>query len=279
VSPLRLLLVAALAVAVAFAASPSIGLAVANGTFQIDKSKVYGNTTLFDGSLIETAAVSSDLTLHNGARLRLGSESQARVRPDRLVLEKGQTEISASSGYSIEALGLRIAPESPQSRLAVTYSGPARIQVAALIGSARISGLNGVLIANVPAGTALDLETQAAGAAAASTISGVLQSKNGAFLLPDEVSRVTYTLAGSGLDPYVGKCVEVTGTIDTAAQPAVGSSQVMRVLTIKEAKGCKRAGAFYLRPKVIIAGVAIAAAAATVGVLATGGGAKPTVSR
>jgi hypothetical protein len=277
VSYLRLLFVAALSVAVAFSASPSIGLAVANGAFQIDNSKVYGNTTLFDGSLIETAAVSSDLVLQNGARLRLGSGSQARVRPDRLVLQKGQTELSASSGYSIEALGLRVAPDSLQSRLAVTYSGPARIQVAALAGSARISGLNGVLIANVPAGTALDLEPQAAGAAAPSTISGVLESKNGAFILPDDTSHVKFTLLGAGLDQFVGKCVEVTGPIDTAAHAAVGSSQVLRVLTIKETKGCKRAGAFWRSPKVIIAGVAVAGAGVAIGVIATSGG-KSTVS-
>jgi hypothetical protein len=87
---IRLFLVAAASVTVTFAANPSIGIAVADAPFQFDKSSVYGNATLFDGSLIETAAVSSDLVLHNGARL---------------VLEKGQTEISATSKYSIEALG------------------------------------------------------------------------------------------------------------------------------------------------------------------------------
>jgi hypothetical protein len=271
VSRLSLLLFVALSVSVVFAAGPSIGLAVSNGTFHIDKSAVYGNTTLFDGSLIETAAVSSDLVLQNGARLRLGSESQACVHPDRLVLEKGQAEIRATSTYSIEALGLRVAPESQQSRLAVTYGGPARIQVAALVGGARISGANGVLIATVPAGTALDLQPQAAGATAPSKLSGVLDSKNGVFLLPDDVSHLTYTLTGAGLDPFVGKCVEVTGNI--------GAPQAMAVLTIKESKGCKRAGGFWRSPKVIVAGVAIAAAGATAGVLATTGGGKAPVSQ
>ena len=102
---IRLFLVAAASVTVTFAANPSIGIAVADAPFQFDKSNVYGNATLFDGSLIETAAVSSDLVLHNGARLRLGSGSQARIHAGRLVLEKRQTEISATSKYSIEALG------------------------------------------------------------------------------------------------------------------------------------------------------------------------------
>lgn len=268
-SSIRVLLVCMLAGAIAFGASPSIGMAVANGSFQLDKSKVYGNATLFDGSLIETAAVSSDLVLHNGARLRLGTESQALIHPNYLVLEKGQSEINGSTGYSIEALGLRAAPDTPQSRLVVTYNGAAHIQVAALMGSARISGANGALVANVPAGTALDLNPQAAGAATASTLSGVLQSKAGAFLLPDQVSHVTYTLLGAGFEPFVGKCVEVTGGIDASAQPATGSSQAIRVLTIHESNGCKRTGAFWHSPKVIVAGVAIVAVGTTAGVLAT----------
>ena len=275
---IRLSLACVLAGAMAYGANPSIGMAVANGSFQLDKSKVSGNATLFDGSLIETGAVSSDLVLQNGARLRLGTESQAMVHQDRLVLEKGQSEINAAPGYSIEALGLRTAPDSPQSRLIVTYSGPARIQVAALMGSARVSGANGIVVANIPAGTALELDPQAAGAATPSSISGVLQSKNGAFLLPDDLSRVTYTLVGGGLDAFAGKCVEVTGGIDASVQPAAGSSQVIRVLTIKESKNCKRAGSFWHSPKVIIAGVAIVAAGTTAGVLATRGNSSQPLS-
>jgi hypothetical protein len=264
--------------AAGYGANPSIGMAVANGSFQLDNSKVYGNATLFDGSLIETGAVSSDLALNNGARLRLGTGSQALIHSDRMVLEKGQTEIDGASGYLVEALGLRAAPGSPQSRFVVTYSGPTRIQVATLMGSARVSGAKGVLVANVPAGTALDLDPQAAGAATPSSLSGVLHSKNGVFLLSDELTHVTYTLAGAGFASFGGKCVEVTGEIDASAQPAAGSSQVIRVLTVQESNGCKRAGAFWRSPKVIIAGVAVAAAGTTAGVLATRSSATPGIS-
>ena len=277
-SSIRLILACMLTGVAGYGANPSIGMAVANGSFQLDNSKVYGNATLFDGSLIETAAVSSDVALQNGARLRLGTESQALVRADRLVLKKGQSEINAASGYSIEALGLTTAPDSPQSRVVVTYAGPARIQVAALMGSAHVSGANGVLVANVPAGTALELNPQVAGAATPSTISGVLQSKGGAFLVTDQVSQVTYTLLGTGFAALTGKCVEVTGSIDAAAQPAPGSSQVMRVLTIRESNGCKRAGGFWHSPKVIIAGVGVAAVGITAGVLATQGSSSKSLS-
>src|ERR1035438_2502639 len=41
-------------VAVLSAAGGAIGMAVANGSFQVDHSAVYGNGTLFDGSVVET---------------------------------------------------------------------------------------------------------------------------------------------------------------------------------------------------------------------------------
>ena len=275
---IRFLCIGAIAVASAFGANQAIGTAVANGSFQIDKSSVYGNTTLFDGSLIETGVVSSDLALRGGTRLRLGAQSQARVHPDRLVLDKGQTEISASAGYSVEALGLRVAPDSPQSRLAVTYSGTSRIEVAALAGSARISGLDGALIAKVAAGTALDLEPKASGAASPSKLTGILESKNGAFLLTDETTRVTYALVGTGLGQYIGKRVEVSGTINTGAPTAAGSPQSIQVLEIGEiAKAGKRGGV--LHSKAVIAGVAVAAAGGTVAAIAaTSGSPKSTIS-
>jgi hypothetical protein len=276
VTLIRISLGCLIAGAVAFGANQSIGLAIANGSFQLDKSRVYGNATLFDGSLIETAAVSSDLVLRNGAQVRLGAESQACVHSDRLVLEKGQGEIGATSAYSIEALGLRAAPDSPQSRLVVTYSSSDHIQVAALIGSARVLGANGVLVANVPAGTALDLQPQAAGAAAASKIVGFLQSKDGAFLLTDEVSRVAYVLSGKGLDQYVGDRVEVTGNIDIGVQVSEGAPRPMRVLMIvvvPSKQGC----CFLVSP--IVDGVAIAAVGATTGILSSRGSTKPAISQ
>jgi hypothetical protein len=290
VSHIRSLLIGLFAVTVVYGASPSIGLVVAHGSFQVDQSRVYGNATLFDGSLIETAAVSSDLVLDNGARLRLGAESRARVHPDRLVLDKGQSELGAASGYSIEALGIRTAPDSPNSRLVVTYSSPTRIQVSALTGSARVSGANGVLVAEVPAGTALEFEPQAAGATTPSKLAGLVETKDGVIVLTDEVTHVTYTLIGPDLDQFVGKRVEITGTIDAGAQTAASSVQVIHVLSIEElAKSNKRAVAGTAGAKAatagtssglagaIVVGVNVAAVGATVG-LAVIPSTKPAIS-
>lgn len=250
----------------AFCANPAIGVATANGSFQIDKSKVYGNTTLFDGSFIETTEASSDLVLNTGARLRLGAGSQARVHRDRLVLEKGQGQVSGASGYFIEALSLRAAPDSPQSQMTVTYKH-AGIQVAALTGSARVSGPDGIMLAKVTPGAAIDLDPQAAGAAAPTKVTGRLGNKSNAFILPDEVSRLTFELNGPTVEKYVGKCVEATGTLDPAVKAAAGAYQLIRVFTIKEVSGCTPVGGMTWKSKAVIAGVVVGATAATTGVV------------
>ncbi len=257
------------------AANQSIGVAVANGAFQVDQSNVYGNATLFDGTLIETGTASSDLTLNNGTRVRLGTGSQARIHPDRIVLERGEAEIVSGSGCSIEALGFRATPESAGSRVVVTYSGSGHIQVAALAGSARISGSDGALVAQVPAGTALDVEPHAASAAAPSKLVGTVKSKGGAFLLSSDVSHLSYTLVGSALDKYIGKRVEITGVVDASAQPAGGSSKVLRVFSIRE---LPRTDNHPVRDKIIVAGAAIAALSGGAYALSTTSSPKSTIS-
>src|ERR1035438_6522334 len=71
------------ATAVLSAAGGAIGMAVANGSFQVDHSAVYGNGTLFDGSVVETAKSSSRLQLTGGERMRLAGESRAKVYQHR----------------------------------------------------------------------------------------------------------------------------------------------------------------------------------------------------
>lgn len=276
---IRLLIALLLAVGLAFSANSAIGVAIAHGAFQVDKSKVYGNTTLFDGSYIETSGASSDLVLNGGARVRLATDSQARVHATRLVLEKGQGQVTGSSGYSIEALSLRVTPDSPNAQTTVTRKGASGIEVAAVTGSARISGPNGILIASVTPGTAVAFDPQAAGAAAPTRLTGRLGEHDAAFLLPDTTSKLTFELAGPTVHKFVGKCVEVTGTIDSAAKAAAGAVHLVRVLTIKEVSCDPVGGWWWSHKKIWIAGVAIGATAATAGVIENRSSDKEKVSR
>ncbi|MDQ6708589.1 MAG: hypothetical protein M3Z85_21730, partial [Acidobacteriota bacterium] len=72
----RTLLLAFLVAAPEYAAAPSIGLAIANGSFTLDRQSVPGNATVFDGNTIETSGNASRITLGGGTRVQLGESSR-----------------------------------------------------------------------------------------------------------------------------------------------------------------------------------------------------------
>ena len=168
------------------AAGPAIGLAVANGSFQIDHSRVWGNTTLFNGSIIETATASSQLQVSGGARMRLASNSRATVYQDRLVLDSGYGQLESAAGYEIEARSLHISPVSQDTVARIRLVGDNRVTVAAVRGAVRVANGTGLLVANVEAGSSLDFEPQMAGAAAPTRASGCLLAKSGKFMVADQ---------------------------------------------------------------------------------------------
>jgi len=258
------------------AASPSVGIALAKGNFRVDHSSVFGNSTLFEGSTVETARASSELHLNSGVRMLLGSDSLCRVFRDRLILERGHGQVENARDYRVEALGLRIFAASAAR---VNLTGTTRVQVAALGGPVRIAKADGIIVADIGPGKALELEPQVAGAAATSKLTGLLQKKNGSFLLTDEVSGVTVELVGTDLDSKVGRRVEVTGTIDPSVRPAPGAPQVLRVVTITVLGEERRAAAAGLTAakKAIIAGVVIGGAVVGAAIAATRGP-KPPMS-
>src|SRR5712692_4550835 len=110
------------------AASPTIGVAMANGNFLLDRSPVVGNANVFEGSVIETGKAMSDLTLANGLKMRLGTESRGRVFRDRLVLEKGAGQVSGSK-YLVEAGRLRVMPGSSNATARVAFGNKNLVEV------------------------------------------------------------------------------------------------------------------------------------------------------
>jgi hypothetical protein len=247
-----------------FAASPAIGLVAANGSFQLDHSSVRGTATLFDGNVIETQVSSSQLQLNNGVKLRLAAETRARVYESRLVLEKGIGQLE-STNYRIEAASLQVEPDKPGATARVQLAGQKRVVVAARDGAVRVTNGDGVLIARLDSGREMVFEPQEGSAAGVTKVSGILALKDGQFILVDRTTNVTMQLKGAGLEAEVGKLVEITGTVDSAAPTVAGASQIIDVTSIKRlTKSTKVAGA---------AGAGAAgggAAAATAGGLSTG---------
>ncbi len=272
----------------AWAAGPAIGVATTSGDFQIDRSNVSGNASILDGSLIETGRTASELRLYEGTGMRLAGDSRAKVFLDRLVLEQGSAQVNARQGYAIDAAGLQV-QAAPRSAARIGLAGAGRVEVAALSGSVQVRNQTGVLLARVLPGQALAFTIQAAGAAPAVKLTGVLTVEDGHYFVTDQTAGVRVELVGNDLVRFVGKMVEVNGALDASVTAAAPASNVVNVISIRVvASAAKAAAAAGAGAKVgaaigshalLIGGVAVAAAAAPAAIALTASDPKPSVSR
>jgi hypothetical protein len=244
---------------VSVAASPSgIGVVVTSGQAQVDGAVVRGNSTLFQGNLVQAGQGTSDLMFPGGSNLLLQPGSAVRVFREYGVLDHGAAVQRGSN--TLVADGLKISSLSPQGAVFVAIQDGSRLTVAAQGGAAEVRNPSGDLVARLEPGKALSLAIQAgpqgstglpqappaatttteqspSPTGAQVTIHGILRTDHpgryGHFLLTDIPSKVTYELQGPGLDDLVGASVEVTGsTFDTAA--AEGASKVLSVSDIHQ---------------------------------------------
>jgi len=210
-----------------FGATPAIGIVTASGHFMIEKSQVWGNSSLFDGSVVQTDSASSDLALRNGVKVQLGAKSRARVFENRLTLEKGVSQMTASAPYEIDAAGLKVTGE----RVRVSLTD--QVEVAALSGAARVMSGSGVLLAAIPAGRSMNFAMQA-GSSGTVTRSGCLLYKDGNFILQDENTQEIAELHGPDLGLNTGNRVQVSGTASTAKPSVAIAAMVINVTTITQ---------------------------------------------
>lgn len=220
--------------ALAVAGSPAIGIVTASGHFTLDRSQVWGNATIFEGSIVETGAASSEVALRNGAKLQLGKDSRARILSDRIVMEKGIAQVSAPESFEVNAANLRI-HSGGRSRINMTEG----VLVASLSGSTRVSSASGMLLAAIPAGRSMSFTPQAANGAVTRT--GCLMYKNNHYIVQDENTQEVVELSGGqNLSSQLGNRVEITGTA-SSAKPAVSIATLVvsvSAMTPKSAGGC-----------------------------------------
>jgi hypothetical protein len=227
-----LCLFAAGSLLVVSAASPSIGFVKSSGEFRVDGSAVRGNSTIFDGAVVETTAARSVIQLAN-AQITLSPDSRVRVYHDRTVLEKGSGSVRDGASHIIEAATLRIAPSARDSVVQIDLTSLSHVTVGARGGPAQVRNSSGVLTASLLPGMALAFNPQAASTAAVKVI-GIIEARDGAYLLTDETTKVTVQLLeGPDVIKYAGKKVEVTGSSIPGASPLGGASQLVRAVTIK----------------------------------------------
>jgi hypothetical protein len=244
---------------VSVAASPSsIGFVVTNGHAQVDGAPVQGNSTLFQGSVVQAGSVTSDLMFPGGSNLLLQPDSAVKVYREYAVLQRGGA--IQRGPHALVADGLKVSSLSPQGAVFIDLQDRSHLKVAAQGGAAEVRNPAGVLVARLEPGKVLSFVVQVSpqnanptplqqnstpttvGQAAPPTgvqltLHGVLRKDHpgryGHFLLTDVATNVTYELQGPDLDDLVGASVEVTGSIfDTAA--AAGASKVMSVSDIHQ---------------------------------------------
>jgi hypothetical protein len=212
--------------AIVAASPPVIGVARSRTALIVNHASVPGVATILNGTLVETTDTPSNLNLANGEQIVLAPNSSGRVQQERLILDRGAAEFTGSSVYRIETADFRVGTSSPTSHIQVALRGAEHIHVEAFGGAGEVSNAQGLLVANVLAGTALEL--QATGATS-TQLAGIVRSRNGRFLLTDEVSRVGVELRGANLSSFVNKQVEIVGSRIPDALALAGTSQVVAI--------------------------------------------------
>jgi len=213
-----------------------IGLAVATGNVRVNGNVVSGNFTVFDGSYVETGQEISELRLESGPRLRLASNTRARIFPDRLVLDEGLSELNADSGFLIQAPNLRIWAPSSRWEAWVAVDGR-HAQVATVSGILKVSTEAGRTVAYVSPGNPVNLEPQAAGEAPVFSMTGCLERWGARFVIRDQIAGVVEEVRGQNLDGYVGSMVEVTATEMKDVKPVAGAEEVIQIVRIRRIAG------------------------------------------
>lgn len=219
--------------ALAVAATPAIGIVTASGHFTLDRSEVWGNATIFEGSVVETGSASSEIALRSGAKLHLAKDSRARILSDRVVIEKGIGQVLAPESFEVNAANLRI---HTNGRLRVTLGEG--VQIASLLGSTRVASASGILLATIPEGRSMSFSPQASNGAV--TRAGCLLFKDHHFIIQDENTQEIAELAGQNFAPQVGNRVEITG-IASSAKPAVTIATLLvnvSGMALKSSGGC-----------------------------------------
>ena len=240
----------------ASAGTVSIGTASARGDMRVDSYLVKGNATLFDGSVVETGQATADLRLGRGTEITMATASRGTVYSDRLVLQRGQSELTASSSFQLEANGLRVTPNEPNSRGVVSLMAGNTVEVASLNGSFGVTNDHGVLLAHVRPGRTLSFAIQDGGNPTSFSGVGMVSFENGQYYL-ETGEKEKYVLTCKDMKKYVGDKVFVFATMQPSSAQTGGVTSTLCVKSA-ELNGGGGAGATSQGTKWLIAGVLVA---------------------
>lgn len=199
-----------------------IGTASARGSMRVDGAPVVSNATLFDGSVVETDKATTALRLEKGVEVKLATASYAKLYRDRLILEKGSSEVMpGAGGFTVEANHLHVVPDKPYSRGVVSMVNATSVKVAVISGGFHVTTGSGFLLANIQPGSIMSFDDNGGqGATAPTTIIGCVTERDGKYYLVVP-GGTEYLLTGNlaELKHMVGKPEKVTGSPDPNAPP------------------------------------------------------------
>jgi hypothetical protein len=255
----------------ATAGTVSIGTVSARGDMRVDSRRVVGNATLFNGSVVETGQATADVRLSKGAAIMMSASSRGKLYSDHVVLEQGESELSASSPFQLQAFGLSVIPNEANSRGLVTLKEGNTVEVASLSGSFGVTNGHGVTLANVRPGRVVSFAMQAGANPQEFNGVGLVSFENGTYYLTTD-ENVKYIITCKDAHSYVGDKVVISGTITGGTGGSGG------MLCVKSMNVNGPSGGPGTRTKALIAGIIIAGGIGAAIALTGHGSKKPPAS-
>lgn len=222
--------------------NPSIGVITsARGHFTVEGSEIFGNSTLFEGSKIETRTTSSEVSLSNGVKVKLEAGTAARIWSNRLELEHGASQVTSNAAFTVSSGAMRVEGARYLVRTDSKIEAAAgKMEVAALQGNARVLNAKGGLVATVTAGRNMSFAMQQS-----ATREGCLVYKGNGFLLQSEDPNEVLQITGDGLTANVGNRVIVSGPLTPTGATITPANSVLNAtaITMRTRGGCLTAAA------------------------------------
>ena len=219
------------------AAGPVIGVAVSEGSLQVNQGTIQGNANLEAGSIVRSLASEVRVRLSNGAAASLIPKSVAQFGGQAVELKSGGGIFLNANGYQVNALGFDVRSEG--NAKAKLYMQNGQLQVGALDGQVKVRSRAGVLVARVMPGKALAL-APAALDDSTSTMTGTLRQSGERWTLRDETTNVEAELHFMTPNDYAGRRVEVTGKALGSNGRADQVIEVARLIPAPEQGGAAR---------------------------------------
>jgi hypothetical protein len=218
--------------AVAGKAQAQIGMVVSKGNFTIAGVKTAGTATIFDGDLVATEAVASQVHLSNGVDLMMSPHTSGSIFHDHVNLVRGTIAGKVGDQYRVASEGLVLQPTSSATRAEVQVADN-RVIVALPAGQADMLTAQGALLSHMVPGKVLSYQSLNGADDKVVQALGVLDRQDGHYLIRDRFTNVVSELSGDIPANYLNKLVFVNGELLSDKSTV---SQVDRLVTVKHIK-------------------------------------------